>query len=100
MNSRIYTRVMSRLTRLVVLAATAACVAGPTPSATPALNPSALGPLALVPRVPLTAPQQRWVDSTLATLSLRQRVGQMVMIWMLGDYTNTRDTTYAQIIRW
>jgi Beta-glucosidase-related glycosidases len=24
----------------------------------------------------------------------------MVMIWMLGDYTNTRDTAYAQVIRW
>jgi beta-N-acetylhexosaminidase len=24
----------------------------------------------------------------------------MVMIWMLGDYTSTRDTAYAQIIRW
>jgi beta-N-acetylhexosaminidase len=100
MNGRIYTRGMSRLTRLVVLAGTVGCVAGPTPVATPALNPSALDTRALDPRVPLTATQQRWVDSTLATLSLRQRVGQMVMIWMLGDYTNTRDTTYAQIIRW
>ncbi|HEX9108064.1 MAG TPA: glycoside hydrolase family 3 protein [Longimicrobiales bacterium] len=35
----------------------------------------------------------RWVDSTLATLSLRQKVGQMIMPWVLGDYTavNTAD---------
>src|SRR5215471_11019764 len=96
----IYTRCMSRLTRLAIVACTLGCVAGSTPSATPALNPSALDTRALDPRVPLSATQRRWVDRTLATLSLRQRVGQMVMIWMLGDYTNTRDTTYAQVIRW
>ena len=55
---------------------------------------------ALNPHAPLTSDQRRWVDSTLASLTLRQRVGQMVMIWMLGDYTNTHDTTYAQIINW
>jgi beta-N-acetylhexosaminidase len=50
---------------------------------------------------PLTSAQQRrWVDSTLATLSLRERVGQMVMVWTLGDYTNTRDPSYAQLIQW
>ncbi|HEY9230365.1 MAG TPA: glycoside hydrolase family 3 protein, partial [Gemmatimonadaceae bacterium] len=65
------------------------------PAPAPTLTPGRLDP-----RTPLTAAQRRWVDSTLATLSLKQRVGQMVMIWMLGDYTNTRDTTYAQIIRW
>lgn len=24
----------------------------------------------------------------------------MVMVWMLGDYTNTRDSSYAEVIRW
>ena len=71
------------------------CGAHATPSAAPAPSASALDL-----RVPLAPAQRRWVDSTLATLTLRQRVGQMVMIWMLGDYTNTRDTAYAQIIRW
>src|SRR5688500_12328673 len=46
------------------------------------------------------ARQRRWADNTLATLSLRERVGQMVMVWTLGDYTNTRDPSYAQLIRW
>jgi hypothetical protein len=31
------------------------------------------------------------VDSTLATLGLRERVGQMVMVWVLGDYTSYGD---------
>ena len=62
---------------------------------------SAIGCAAANPH-PAPAPTivEHWVDSTLASLTLRERVGQMVMIWMLGDYTNTRDTTYAEIIRW
>ena len=49
---------------------------------------------------PTERQQRRWVDGTLATLSLRERVGQMVMVWTLGDYTNTRDPSYAQLIQW
>lgn len=49
---------------------------------------------------PLSKAQQRWVDNTLASLNLRERVGQTVMIWMAGDYTSTRDSSYEQIIRW
>src|SRR5687767_9163890 len=58
------------------------------------------GQAALAPGTPLTAAQQRWIDSTLATLSLRQQVGQMVMMWVLGDYTNAGDPTFAEIRRW
>jgi beta-N-acetylhexosaminidase len=60
--------------------------------------PSPTGPVS--PNTPLTASQRAWVDRTFASLSLRDRVGQMVMIWMLGDYTNTRDSSYAEVIRW
>ncbi|HMC54563.1 MAG TPA: glycoside hydrolase family 3 N-terminal domain-containing protein, partial [Gemmatimonadaceae bacterium] len=42
----------------------------------------------------------RWVDSTLATLGARQRVAQMVMFWMLGDYTSADDTAFAEIVGW
>ena len=67
-------------------------------SATPTPGRSPLGPLA--PNAPLTDAQRAWVDRTLASLSLRERVGQMVMVWMLGDYTNVRDSSYAEVIRW
>ena len=66
----------------------------------PAVPPAPAESSRLSIHVPLTARQQRWVDSTLATLSLHDRVGQMVMVWMLGDYTNTRDSTYADLLRW
>ncbi len=54
----------------------------------------------LDPRTPLTAAQQAWVDSTLASLTLRERVGQMVEVWVLGDYTNVRDSSFAEVLRW
>jgi beta-N-acetylhexosaminidase len=78
-----------------MLAGAVACATTPPVSQSGAPRPEILDP-----RTSLSQTQRHWIDNTLATLSLRQRVGQMVMIWMLGDYTNTADTTYAQIIRW
>jgi beta-N-acetylhexosaminidase len=57
-------------------------------------------PAVLAPGSPVTRQQQRWVDSTFATLSLRQQVGQMVMMWVLGDYTSTDDPSFAEVRRW
>lgn len=54
----------------------------------------------LTPGSPLTEGQRRWVDSTLAGLSLREQIGQMVMPWILGDYTNWNDTGMVKARRW
>ena len=75
----------------------AACTAAPAPATSPAPAASA-SPLA--PNAPLTPAQRDWVDRTLASLTLRQRVGQMVMVWVLGDYTSTGDSTFAEVRRW
>src|SRR3954453_6870489 len=48
------------------------------------------------PRARLTAAQTKWIDSTLASLPLRERIGQMVMVWVLGDYTSYGDSTFAE----
>ncbi len=40
------------------------------------------------------------MDRTLASLSLRDRVAQMVMVWVLGDYTSTTDPSYAEALAW
>ncbi|HET8769553.1 MAG TPA: glycoside hydrolase family 3 N-terminal domain-containing protein [Gemmatimonadaceae bacterium] len=45
---------------------------------------------------PLPAKAQRWIDETVASLTLRDRIGQMVMIWVLGDYTSTSDSSFAE----
>ena len=42
----------------------------------------------------------RWVDSTLASLTPRQRVAQMVMFWTLGDYTASDDTNFTEVNKW
>src|SRR3954471_7482305 len=81
----------------VVVISAAAALAACAPSM-PA--PSTSVPAAVSSTAPLTAQQQRWVDRTLASLTLRQRVGQMVAVWTLGDYTSTGDTNYAQLRRW
>ena len=52
------------------------------------------------PAAPLTAAQQLWVERTLASLSPREKIGQMVMMWVLGDYTNAQDSTFAEVSRW
>ncbi|HET6680871.1 MAG TPA: glycoside hydrolase family 3 N-terminal domain-containing protein [Gemmatimonadaceae bacterium] len=58
------------------------------------------GEFNLEPSSRLTGWQQRWVDSTLATLSLRERIGQMVQVWVLADYANTQDSSFAELRRW
>jgi beta-N-acetylhexosaminidase len=47
---------------------------------------------------PLTERERHWVDSTLASLTLRERVGQLVWRWVLGDYASTTDTSYARAL--
>jgi len=89
-------RIRRVVASLVLAAAAAGCQASRSSSA--AVATPSIGPLS--PTVPLTDRQNRWVDSTLASLSLRERVGQMVMVWMLGDYTNVHDSSYAEVIRW
>ena len=84
-----------KLRLILTLALVAACT---RPSPGPA-------PLPATPRPfdasrPLSDAQRRWVDSTLATLSLRDRVGQMVMVWVLGDYTSNGDSSFAEVRRW
>jgi beta-N-acetylhexosaminidase len=74
-----------------------AAVAHPAPVPLPA-SPPRPGPFD--PRAPLTPAQKKWVDSTLAGLGLRERVGQMVMVWVLGDYTSYGDSSYAEVRRW
>src|ERR1041384_4192535 len=87
--------------RLATIAFVACACAPLARTASPdASSASSLAGAPVITDTVLDAAQRRWVDSTLATLSLRDRVGQMVMVWMLGDYANTRDSAYAEVIRW
>jgi len=88
--SRVVAALFACLTTGCSVPSTVGTVSSPVPA------PS--GPIS--PTTPLTNSQRQWVDRTLASLSLRERVGQMVMVWVLGDYTNVRDSSYAEVIRW
>ncbi len=74
----------------------AACAPAASSPRLPSPAPISVNPQAVVRIEPPPAPRPvgvnvvvdpRWVDSTLATLSLRQKVAQMLMPWVLGDYT-------------
>ena len=82
----------------LALEASAPITAATAPVNTPPIAAPPAG--SLDPRVPLTPAQRAWVEGTLASLSLRERIGQMIHVWALGDYANTRDTTYAQLLQW
>lgn len=82
-----------------VLLATSACAprtSGPPGAQAPAAS-ARPGPLGLDPSVPLPASHRAWIETTLSSLSLRERVGQMVMIWVLGDYTSAYDPAFSAI---
>jgi len=42
---------------------------------------------------------EEWVRETLAGLSLRQKVGQMIMPWMLGDFSPADSESFERITR-
>lgn len=44
---------------------------------------------------PLPAEATRWIDASVRAMPLRDQVAQMVMIWVLGDYTSTTDSSFA-----
>ena len=52
------------------------------------------------PRVPLSPDAQRWVDSTLQSLSPRARAAQLIHVWLLGDYESESDSAFAVTSRW
>jgi len=78
---------LSRLLRtlpITALAAAAACA--PAAQGRGATRPSSLD-----------ARASRWADSTLRTLSLRDKAAQMVWPWMLGDFTPVQSPAWRRM---
>ncbi|MCY3600404.1 MAG: serine hydrolase [Gemmatimonadetes bacterium] len=64
--------------------------------------PAAAGAVAASPGVPpveptLSAEARAWVEETLAGLSLRERVAQLVMVWMSGGYAPRDDEEFTRV---
>ncbi len=65
----------------------------PAVAPTPRANTPALA-------VPATALQLPTVDSLVASMSLRERIGQLIMPWLLGNYTAFGTREFDRISRW
>ena len=87
----------------LTLAGAAGCApAGQPAGAAPSQTLGALPPAPVAGALtrPLTAAEQGWVDRTLAALPLRDRVAQLVSVWVLGDYVNAEDPTFVRVREW
>lgn len=74
--------------------AIAACAPAAPSSQTPVPSPSVAGSPAPA------AAAGGWVDSVLATMSLRDKAAQMVWPWMLGDYVPENTTAWTRYARY
>ncbi|MBX7119964.1 MAG: serine hydrolase [Gemmatimonadaceae bacterium] len=85
-----------RLAGLAGACLTLSCVAPAAPgTVAPAAGPAVLQGVPVTLTGPLPAAATQWIDATVRAMPLRDRIGQMVMIWVLGDYTSTTDSSFA-----
>jgi beta-N-acetylhexosaminidase len=49
---------------------------------------------------PLSAAETRWVEETLGALSLRDKVAQLIMPWVPGEYAAVGSPGYEQLRKW
>ena len=92
--------------RIGAIAIVFACAPAPSlvqPDIIPGVDASArrlLGPATPGASAPLSPADQRWVEHTLASLTLREKVGQLMMPWVAGDYTAVGSEEFEQVRKW
>lgn len=92
--------------RIGAIAMMFACAPAPSlvqPDIIPGVDASArrlLGPATPGASAPLSPADQRWVEHTLASLTLREKVGQLMMPWVAGDYTAVGSEEFEQVRKW
>ena len=88
---------LSCVSAAAAVVTTAACTgAAASPPAAPQPDPpqpDAFPPIAST----LSAQANEWVEETLASLSLREQVAQLVMVWMSGGYAAADDEEFTRI---
>jgi beta-glucosidase-like glycosyl hydrolase len=80
--------------------ATAGCGGRPAQAPPLAPYPRPNLPQVTVPPPPRQAPAPPSADSILATLSREEKVGQVLMPWLAGDYQAFDNQAFADAIRW
>src|SRR5437016_10240060 len=92
--------------RIGVVAIVFACAPASSviqPTVVPGVDASArrrLGPASPGATTPLSAVDRRWVERTLASLSLREKVGQLIMPWVGGEYAAVGSPEFEQVRKW
>jgi beta-N-acetylhexosaminidase len=59
-----------------------------------------LGPASPGATTPLSATDRRWVERTLSSLTLREKVGQLIMPWVSGGYAAVGSPEFEQVRKW
>ncbi|HEX6575893.1 MAG TPA: glycoside hydrolase family 3 N-terminal domain-containing protein [Gemmatimonadaceae bacterium] len=89
---------------LTVLVTTAACTSTSSSiSRNAAIDPAAerlTGPSYPGASTPLTRQDSAWVEATLQSLSPRERVAQLIMPWVAGEYAPVGSPEYEEVRRW
>jgi len=97
---------MSANLRIGVVALVFACAPASSlvqPTIVPGVDASArrlLGPASPGATTPLSAADQRWVERTLASLTIREKVGQLIMPWVGGEYAAIGSPEFEQVRKW
>lgn len=71
---------------------------GPAPALPPLPDPATIADVPVALSGSLDPRARAWVDSTVAALPLRDQIAQLVMIWVLGDYTSTDDSSFVTAV--
>ena len=58
------------------------------------------GPALVASNTQLDAEARRWVDETLAGLTLREAVAQLVIPWIPGGYASESDADFQELLGW
>lgn len=81
----------------LLAAAGCATASSSTPSASSAPTPASNTVARSVMRARDAAADERWADSVLKTLSVRQKAAQLIWVWTLGDYTAVDAPAFTSI---
>ncbi len=89
---------------MIAIALATACAPLPPPQPAGGISDPAGGRLLGKPspgaNTEFARADSRWVESTLASLSLKEKVGQLIMPWVGGDYSAVGSPEFEQVRKW
>jgi len=92
--------------RIAIVALAIACAPNTPmiqPTIVPGVDPSArrlLGTASPGMMTTLSSGDRQWIERTLASLTLREKIGQLIMPWVAGDYTAVGSAEFEQVRKW